>query len=282
MTYADRHAEISAWRKKGTTTDYILKLLISGSPDVWLDPLLPIYALGEPDKYRLPLINGAVTAAAEVACGRQKVGRALVRSSDDYRFLRSQLQESWQCRAQEETPRAQELARRLLAIYPWEKPYPHASYEGDIDVDTDLSVEQESLLLTQAFRRYTRWVVDLAEQGAGFTGSPPELVRNSQARAAFVRALGAWVSNPERTAAEHIELVRESGTLLSVHYATNTGPMALISHMFSWRENKSDDYEAANNLILESFRTCPLLDMLPSVDEVRYEDYDLIPTPQIL
>lgn len=274
-SYESIHNILTAWHKTGGANEAIFGLLSMGSLDVWLDPLLPTYALGDP-AYLEATLAGALTAGRKVVEGEYKYNRYLLRSSDSFTFLRSCLQPAWEkvsCLASREQSVEidTELAERLLCLHPWGAPYP--SEDGSLRCEP--VAINKTVLLSPSFREYTRWCVALLR----LTDLRPD-----DRLAEQIKRLDAWASSDSRTVKEHMEaMALQPKAHVMLAYASNpeTFVYALSNSSALRHFQLRPTFLKVNEQILLRHPVCPLLPFIPAADEVQYEDYHLIPDPEM-
>lgn len=276
------------WRRGDSALDeWAAWQVSSGDLDVWLDPVLPMYAMARPDLYQSALYEGAIAAGMKVARGEHlNEPRLLVRTEDSYAFLREYLQYRWERALRDPLPNdycSQVYEKALYAIYPWEMPYTEEN-------DRYLTPAAGAALVTDSweFLQYTRDMLRLLRKlGVPFVGKIPRRGTKEGIEAPkLLEELAEWAKLPLSAAHRwsHVfqdRVIKERHPLIRNYFSFTCG---LVEYAYGNEGVGDAQYRSvvAEELALfeKRYPTCPLLAYLPERDRYTYDEYAEVEVPK--
>lgn len=277
------------WRAGNSAAESrALDRLCQGDLTLWLDPLLPRYALAYPEKYDPALKKSAVRAGIRVAQGEHLTEPRLpIRSEDNYGLLRRYLGQVWGDRLS--------YLERLFAVYPWPMPYEAAEERDSGPALMDaVCANPGAFLVTDSweFLSYTRDTLRLLEKAGIVLNGTLKLRRcdgiekDAEQIPELLAELKEWSEGPlsEQTkwsSVFHDRVEGKAQHLILQGYLADTS--SLVDYPFGLANLPNYDavLDEEGRLLRERHPTCPLLKYLPEKDKYHFEEYATLSEPNL-
>jgi len=278
------------WRAGNSAAESkVLDHLRQGDLTLWLDPLLPLYALAYPERYDPALKMSVIRAGIQIAQGKHLTEPRLpIRSEDSYGLLRSYLAEVWEG--------TMSYVDRLFAIYPWPMPYRVEESDQAWHEKGTLYANPGAFLITDSweFLSYTREMLRLLERaGVPLCGALKydrgleEAEDSTEQVPGLLAELKEWSNGPlskeiSWSSVFHDRVRDTAQHKIISYYLADTD--SLVDYPFTLA-GVSAVYDAVldeeSRLLRERHPTCPLLKYLPEKDRYRFEEYATLSEPNL-